>query len=863
MVIGFWLTGLGLAGLGLAGVASGTPAHADPPPGLAVTGHESGMRIAPVAQILEDPLRRMTVTEARAATDGWRAIDGDTVTLPLSGSVWWVRFSLVNPTSATVRSVIDLGTAQQDYTSWYVLEPDGRLLLENHTGDRLAFDSRLLAHRDLTLPLWVPAGETREIYLRLDSHDGLFAMMPLRLYDVSSFFAASTREGLLLSLFHGGLVSLAVFNLLLFISTHQTQIGLYVVHLLAFLLASASFRGFTFQYLWPGSPIFHNVVTVSAVILAFVSGSVFVMRYVRLHRYVSWITRDGLRGLILLSLAGMVPAAFGHYLTTVIWTLVGLFLIVAVYLLNVRLLIRGVREARFTVPAFLALIIAVTLYYLQLGGIIPNRGLAVWPLLVGASVELMLLAYGLADSMNQQRERRFAAERQAEAARRDMAEIERRAAHAARHDELTALPNRLHAEERLNAAIDRGRPIALLHLALDNFRTVNESLGHAGGDAVLRQLARRLEIACGPQGLAARLLADEFAILLPGADSDGAVPLADQVQRLLAAPFQVAGSDISVDCRIGIAAFPADGRTSDDLFRRAAIAVQDAARMPGRLQIYQQGRDDAYRRRISLIRDLRHAADEGQFRLHYQPKIDIRTGQVVAAEALLRWQHPLYGMVSPAEFIPLAEHTGSTRSLTHWVLAEATRQLEIWAGRGFAIGLSVNISALDLQDADLVPYVGQLLKRHGVGAGQLTLEITESAVMTDPAHALVVLNALRACGVVLSVDDFGTGYSSLAHLKRLPVQELKIDQSFIRDLSETSDDAVIVRSTIDMSHSLSLSVVAEGVETLDSLHLLNVWGCDIAQGYVISRPLPPQVFEDWLIERQRGAATDDQGIAEA
>ncbi|MET1080836.1 MAG: EAL domain-containing protein [Pseudomonas sp.] len=430
----------------------------------------------------------------------------------------------------------------------------------------------------------------------------------------------------------------------------------------------------------------------------------------------------------------------------------------------------------------------------------------------------------------------------------DIAERERQLAHNALHDSLTGLPNRTLAIERLGSAITAGRPVALLYLGVGNFRSVNESCGPGGGDLALQQLSRRLQATLRPGDSLARLVGDEFLLLLENTESDSAVASADRLQQVLLKPQRIGSVDIALDCRIGIAAYPTDGATPDDLLRRAGIAMQDAAQLPGRLQVYQQGRDDAHARQIGLIRDLRRAASNGELQLHYQPKLDIRAGRVRQAEALLRWQHPHYGMVSPGEFIPLAERTGSIQSLTHWVIEQAMQQLAEWNGRGLHVQLSLNISADDLLSIDLAERVSRLLGQYRVAAEQLIFEITESAVMQDPEFALMVLHSLRACGISLSVDDFGTGYSSLAHLKRLPVQELKIDQSFVRDLDETSEDAVIVRSTIEMSHNLGLKVVAEGVELERSLRLLERWQCDTAQGYLISRPLTASAFEAWVAQ---------------
>lgn len=419
-------------------------------------------------------------------------------------------------------------------------------------------------------------------------------------------------------------------------------------------------------------------------------------------------------------------------------------------------------------------------------------------------------------------------------------------AHNALHDVLTGLPNRALVLERLGSAISVERPVALLYLGIDNFRSLRDAIGAEGIDLLLQQVGRRLQTAVRSGDTVARLNADEFLLLLDHMGSEGAVAVADQLQRLLSENQRVDNHDITLDTCIGIVSYPDNGDSPQELLKRASIARQDASNLPGRLQIYQDGRDLEHQRQISLIRDLRKAARNGELHLHYQPKLDIRQGHVRQAEALLRWTHPQFGNVSPAEFIILAERTGSIQLLTNWVIEEAMRQVAEWSRRGLVVQVSVNISADDLLTGDLADRVTGLLKMYRVPAEQLVFEITESAVMREPEHALKVLNRLRECGISLSVDDFGTGYSSLAHLKRLPVQELKIDQSFVRNLDETSEDAVIVRSTIEMSHNLGLKVVAEGVEYEHSLRLLERWHCDTAQGYLISRPLSAAAFEAWM-----------------
>jgi len=423
---------------------------------------------------------------------------------------------------------------------------------------------------------------------------------------------------------------------------------------------------------------------------------------------------------------------------------------------------------------------------------------------------------------------------------------ERQLAHNALHDPLTGLPNRALAMERLGSAISARRPVVLVYLGIENYRVINEGFGPQGVEEMLREASRCLSMSLQASDTAARIAGSEFLLLLENTDIDCAVARVDRLYGLLTEPQRIGHDEVRHEVSIGIAAYPADGQQVDELISRAAIARHDAASLSGYLQIYQQDRDLAHQRQITLIRDLRRAVVEGELFLCYQPKLDLVDGRVRQAEALLRWQHPTLGQVSPTEFIPLAERTGSMGALTLWAIEEAIRQMAEWAQRGLHLQLSVNISVDDLADDDLAIRVTALLMHYNVSAEHLIFEITESAIMHNPQQALSVLEQLRGCGISLSVDDFGTGYSSLAQLQRLPVQELKIDQSFIRNLDSASGDGVIVRSTIEMSHNLGLKVVAEGVEFEPSLMLLKQWKCDTAQGYLISRPLNAMAFERWM-----------------
>lgn len=429
-----------------------------------------------------------------------------------------------------------------------------------------------------------------------------------------------------------------------------------------------------------------------------------------------------------------------------------------------------------------------------------------------------------------------------------IAEREQLIAHNMLHDDVTGLPNRSLVAELLASALEAGRATTVLYIGVSHLDGLQDSAGSEGVDQALRQLAQRLQASLQPGDHLARLLFDEFLMIVSDTAADHAFSVAVAVQQVLAQPMRIAELEVRLEAHIGVASYPTDAGSVDELLRRARIAMQDATQVPDGLQLYQQGSDVAHQRQITLIRDLRHAPQTGGLSLLFQPKIDLQQGRVYQAEALLRWHHPQHGAISPGEFIPLAERTGSIQLLTAWVVEAAIRQLHQWNGRGLHLEISLNISAEDLVSQTLEDQVAELLGRYAIKGEQLVFEITESAIMRDPERALAMLHRLRGLGIRLSVDDFGTGYSSLAQLRRMPVQELKIDQSFIRELGEARGDAVIVRSTIDMSHALGLKVVAEGVEHDETRDLLHAWGCDTLQGYLYSRPLPPEAFEAWVAQ---------------
>lgn len=418
------------------------------------------------------------------------------------------------------------------------------------------------------------------------------------------------------------------------------------------------------------------------------------------------------------------------------------------------------------------------------------------------------------------------------------------------YDGLTDLPNRTLFIDRLEQAIlsaqRKNTSLAVILMDLDHFKEINDTLGHQYGDLLLKELGPIIHSKLRSIDTVARMGGDEFLILLPGSNEEHGMEVAEILLAAISEPFLVDGHTLEVGASMGIAIYPTHADDPNSLIRRADVAMYEAKRKRSGRNIYNPKNDQHNPVRLTMMTELRQAIDQDQLSLYYQPKMSLKTDQCVGVEALIRWDHLDRGLILPNMFIESAEKSGTIKPLTQWVLRTALAQFSQWYNQGFHIDLSVNISARDFQDPDLLTLIEKLLSDSGFEPSRLILELTESAVMTDSQKAFDALSRLDKMGVKLAIDDFGTGHSSLNYLKRLPVDELKIDKSFVRDMSTSKYDAAIVRSTIDLAHNLELHVVAEGVEDQSSLDLLKDMGCDTVQGFFKSRPLAEKIIPDFL-----------------
>lgn len=431
-----------------------------------------------------------------------------------------------------------------------------------------------------------------------------------------------------------------------------------------------------------------------------------------------------------------------------------------------------------------------------------------------------------------------------------IAEREARILRFAFNDELTGLANRAGIVDRLGPALQLAQAmrqsVSVAVMNLDRFNSINDVLGFDFGDRVLREVGQRLSALYGTRGTLARLSGDEFALFIANTDPAAMVEVCRELARSLEQPIRIDQHDIDVAASIGVAGFPDHGENAEALLQGASVAMYSAKRTRSGTAVFDPNQVQTRANQLSMLSALRRAIGQGELELYYQPKVDVNSERITGAEALARWIHPERGNIAPYEFVPFLEQTGHIRELTRWALREVTRQTAQWYRSGRRLVVSVNISVRDLLDASLAQLVADLLQQHGLPASCLCLELTESAFMEDPDTALATARRLHDIGVRLAIDDYGTGYSSLSYIQQLPVQEMKIDRTFLRNLVTSRDNRKIVRSTVELGRSLGLDVTAEGVEDRASLEVLRKIGCKTAQGYLIAAPLRASEFESWI-----------------
>lgn len=833
---------------------------------LKLLAHQSEYPLGKSLHFIEDRSKSLRIEQLRDPAafkaQQWKPVNAAVPNFGYSLSSFWFYVDVDHASIQPEPWILEVAYPLLDSVDVY-FEANGKITRAYHTGDHEPFSVRPVDHRYFLFSLMLDKPGKTRIWMRVASTGTM--QVPVTLWRTSTFIEQDQRHNMLQAAYVGMMAVMLLYNLFILFSIRERSYAFYAAYVLVFTTMLMTLHGFGYQFLWPHSVWWQDKSMAFLVAASVLCVALFTEHFLLLHKHLPRLSR-GLRLMAWLVFGAMVASLFLPY-SLMIRVAVALALVIALTSFVAGLLVagKGERSGWYFVAAWGGFLCGIGMLALNKFGVLPRTWFTEYGIQLGSMFEVIVLSYALADRINGEKRARFQAQQRAlnEAQQRQQAES--RMLYQSVHDRLTGVPNRVMLQvvgsDLLADIRARGRSAAVVMVHLKNFHEINNTLGHQIGDGLLQNIVKRLQrlavempgslpIERGDRGRGsfhcANIEGVSYAIV---AEIDSAESIhhdAEQLINGMREPFRYMDMSLDIGALLGIALFPHHGDEFDSLLRYAEIAIEVAQKSETGVAIYSSGLNPYSARRLTLMGDLRDALNAEQLELYFQPKINIRTGSVVGAEALLRWHHPMHGFVTPDQFVPLAEQTGLIKPLTRWVIERAVKEMAGWHRQGIQIGVSINISARNLREVNFGEQIQDLLQRYGVSPNWLTLEVTETAMMEDRDAALRVLTAIHRSGIRISVDDFGVGYSSLAYLSQLPISELKIDKGFIFDMDRKGGEDVIVRTTINMAHDLRLQAVAEGVESEMAYNRLRAFGCDLVQGYHISRPLPPKPFLQWL-----------------
>lgn len=846
-------------------------AHAQP---WAVHEVEPAGGSQPPMTYIEDVHSRFTLADVRSPEyrKHWRPLGDKTPNFGYTLSTYWFRIDLHNPNPQQVSKLLVVNAPFLDHIEYYLFRGDEQVQ-SFVTGDKYRFSQRLIAHPQFLFPLELESGANYSLIFRVQTSGSM--EFPATLWEERDFYLQDSVQIQIHSIYYGVLLFVIFFNLFVFLTLKERTYLYYVLSNLSILLIQATLHARAFEHIWPDLPELQYLILQFAIPVELVFSTLFARHFLNLdqnHPRIAMIFKvlTGL-GALSLVLAFFLPYAYATRIA------LALTFPTALVLLTVGPLLwwRGVAEARYYTIAWAVLQIGASLTILYKTGVIPATFFSVYGLQLGSAMEAVLLSMAIADRVYRERSDRVRAQERILREIEERRLIEQRLLEQATHSAVTGLPNRVLFENRMAPLIqqhmDQQFLVCLIHLS--RFHEIDKTLGHDNADRLLQQVGREFNDFCStlegivllektPQGQRHYLANFEgvtLALLLRQRGPIG--PEETRIARLaevVSSPVQLNHLTLDLGAQIGVAQFPFHARTTDGLIRKAQIALDHASGDNIRVSCYSRDLDFYNERRLTLMSELDKAIRQDALELHFQPQLSLKTQQVVGVETLLRWRHPEHGMIPPDEFVVLAERTGLITPLTRWVLKHTLLARAQLLQAGLNCHFSINISAMNLRETDFALEVSELLRKHRVAPRDITLELTETAMMSNPTQARRELAKLSQIGIRLSIDDFGAGYSSLSYIKRLPLDEIKIDKSLIFDLTTKPDDQIIVKTTVEMCHNLGYQVVAEGVENQEIMDILDSLGCDIIQGYYLARPMPLAALIDWLSQRQGANARSTQ-----
>ncbi|PCI49986.1 MAG: hypothetical protein COB51_03690 [Moraxellaceae bacterium] len=862
------------------------PIHAN---ALEINSHQQKYKLGPHLQYLIDQRSEYTIEQIQSNALDYLFIQSeiDTPYFGYSSATYWIKFELTHASSTAASSIPPKNSADaKNSASNWLLElqyPTFReaILFQPIPGNPGKLEKTTLGisteHVLWGIKVSPPLYELKlkhntptVYYLRLRSSQSI--QIPLILWSPKRYIEAIALEKSMWGIFYGILVFAVGYNLFVFISVRKASYFYYILYVISVIMLQSSRNGVAHQYLWGNNNWWAEISTTFFIGLTVLFMVLFTKEFLSTKNH-SPYSNTSLIILVVLSILIMLGAIFASPMEGLVFAVCIVFFVSTTILsVSINCVIRKVRAAKWFLIAWTFLLIGIAaIAFREIGALAPHWSIN-YATEIGVLLETILLSLGLADLINTERKARYEALNRQHQTMIGFQKAQNVLVYQATHDASTNLPNSALFESNLNKTLTASNHqddlIAVFIIYLSRFNEIINTLGKHKSDKVLQNASERLcnfsenylnvnsiNSAEGSSPLAL-IENNTFALSINIRTPDHAAHVAKGLRDELARPFIFDDLTFDVDTSLGVSLYPNHSENVDDLIHKAHIAVDVAKDSEDHFAIYSSKVDPYSEKRLTLMADLREAIAYNGVDLYFHPLVDIKSENTVGAEALIRWNHPVHGFISPDEFIPLAEQTGVITPLTEWVLEQAMKQILALKSDCIDISISVNISAQNLREANFYPHLLQRLQHNGVPTHSLILEVTETAMMKDPVQALAILEKLNQAGITLAIDDFGTGYSSMAYLKSLPAKEIKVDRSFVSNMVEDKDDAVIVETIINMSHIFGLQVVAEGIEDRDTLKALRDLGCDTAQGFLFTKPLPKKEFEIWLSDSPWGYRGD-------
>lgn len=794
-----------------------------------------------------------SISDVIKLNDGWQSPTPGVLNLGIDAKSYWLKVDLMYNGAAFQEWWLEVAEPSLQKLDVYWVS-NNRVEAQWPGGNHLPFERRMMDHRHFIFPLTFFSEEKVSLLFFVKSGNSL--QVPLRLWQQGAYLGHTEKMDLVLGIFFGALMLMALYNLFIYFNLKDRSYLFYVAFVMALAFFQACIQGIMYEFFWSSSPWWQqHCIGVSMGILLFF-GIYFVIEFLDLkNRSPGYfkVLKTSAWG----ALALILPMFFFYEMLLPVMIIFSIVAVCIAIASAWRCWQDGYEPAKILWAAWVFMLGGSGILALNKFALIPRNALTENAQVMGVVLVVLLMSLGLAYRIGQVNKRRFRAQRRLLNEVREREVVEQQLLYQSLHDPITDLPNLQSLEHHFPAQVadlksDQG--MALILISLQGFHEISNTLGHTYGDDLLRMAATRLQqtlenlhtVDPNKENFA-HVTGVTFALLLKSSEPlNRAVQIARQLVDLMSSPFILQEMAIDVGCCVGISLYGEHGKKLSDLRRNAQIALEVAQKGGDRFAIYADSINPYSERRLLVMGHLRQALAENQLQLYYQPQLHLPSKKILSVEALVRWKHPQLGQISPAEFVPLVEKTGLVRDFTQWVLETALAEVAALREENPGLRVSVNYSAKNLLEADLAPRLVETLQSVGLPADALMIEVTETAVMTDPERALNVLKLIDHLGIAIAIDDFGTGYSSLAYLKQLPVKEIKIDSSFIFNMCTEKDDEAVVKTAINLGHDLGIEVVAEGIEDQDTLERLSSLSCDKIQGYHLARPMPLSQFRVWL-----------------